>query len=182
VANKSQLPAVVPLCAKPTSLAYVNKPLSQRWRVDAECKRLGWVMVPHTAGENITSAVAAGFDRLQASLYQHGLYEIAHPHLLSNVERLEEKLVEQLCDLAKGWLSARLNGWQKARTVIVTNQVAVQTVSDLVSSLFVSLGTKISDYKLINDKDDQEALILLNLENLQEDVTEGIVKIVRGWK
>jgi hypothetical protein len=55
-------------------------------------------------------------------------------------------------------------------------------VDDLMSNLFTSVGTKISDYKLINDGDDREALILLDLENLQEDVMEAVVKVVRGWK
>jgi hypothetical protein len=182
VASKSQLPAVIPMRMKPVSLAYAQQPLSQRWRVDAECKRLGWVMVPHTAGDDITSAVASNFDKFQNSLYQHGLYEIAHPKLLSNIERLEDKLTEQLCDIAKGWLKTRLTGWQQARIVIVTNAVAVQMVDDLMSNLFTSVGTKISDYKLINDGDDREALILLDLENLQEDVMEAVVKVVRGWK
>lgn len=251
MANRSQLPAVIPMRTKPTSLAHVQQPLSQRWRVDAECKRLGWVMVPHTAGDDITNVIATNFDKLQESLYQHGLYEIAHPKLLSSIERLEDKLTEQLCGIANTWLRMRLAGWQKSATftgsisngvlttigaventinpgavlsgdtvatgtviisqltgsvtggagtyavspsnqsvasapltatVILTNAVAVQMVDELMSKLFSSLGQKIADYRLINDKDDQEALLLLDLENLQEDVREGVVNIVRGWK
>jgi hypothetical protein len=208
-------------------------------------------MVPHTAGDDLTGAVASNFDKFQMSLYQHGLYEIAHPTLLSNLERLEDKLTEQLCDLADGWLRTRIGGWQKSgtftgaitngvlttigavesiinpgavlsgeavatgtvivsqltgsviggagtyavspsnqsvtsayltATMILTNAVAVQMVDELMSKLFNSLLQRISDYRLINDGNEHEALILLGIENLQEDAMEAVVNIVKGWR
>jgi hypothetical protein len=182
VASKTRLPAVVPTRTKPQSLAYVEKPLSQRWIAHAQCQRLGWVMVPYDATECLTHAIADPFDELAHSLCEEGFFEFIHPDLLKGLNDLEKFLVDDLCGLAQGWRKTRITGWEKNRTVIVTNADAVLSVDSVMTDLFSKLGTKINDYKLLDDKSMDDARIFYALERLQEYVIRNVLKIVKGWK
>ena len=182
MASKSHLPAVVPTRTKPQSLAYVEKPLSQRWLAHTKRQRLGWVMVPHSATEDITHAIAAPFDELAHALCEEGFFEFAHPDLLKGLNDLEKFLVEDICSLAQGWRKLSITGWEKQRTVIVTNEDAVLRVDDVLTDLFGKLGTKISDYKLLDDRIDNDNRIFYAIERLQEYVIRNVLKIVKGWK
>jgi hypothetical protein len=182
VANKSHLPVAIPTRSKPQSLAYVEKPLSQRWLAHTKRQRLGWVMVPHSHAEDITRAIAEPFDEMSHALYSEGFYEFIHPDLLKGLNDLEKFLVEDICALATGWRKTSITGWEKSRVVIVTTGDAVLEVDKVLTDLFGNLGTKITDYSLLNDKSDDDKRILFALERLQEYVIRNVLKIVRGWK
>jgi hypothetical protein len=182
VVSKSHLPAVVPTRTKPQSLAYVEKPLSQRWMADARCERLGWVMVPYDATENLTHAIADPFDELAHAMASEGFFEFAHPDLLKGLNDLEKFLVEDLCSLANSWRKTRITGWEKSRTVVVTNEAAVIRVDEVMTDLFGKLGEQIKDYNLLDDRDRNDARIFFALQRLQEYVIRKVLKVVRGWK
>jgi hypothetical protein len=163
---------------------------SRRWLMEAECKRLGWVMVPYNAGVPLSKAVASSFDTLQKAITVKQL--VVHTSLLDLIERLEAALIEKLCDLATTLLVTRSDRWtqyemaktekEKSDIEVFTNEVAMAFVSDLLEALFARLHRQITDYALINSKDPQDKLMFLELECLEDKVKEDVLKIVGAWK
>ena len=85
--------------------------------MEAECKRLGWVMVPCDAGEPLSKAIANSFSTLQTAITLKQL--VVHTSLLDLIERLEAALIEKLCELATSFRDTRsdsLTKYEKAKT------------------------------------------------------------------
>jgi hypothetical protein len=158
--------------------------------MEAECKKLGWVMVPYDAGVPMSKAVAACFLKLQVAIELKQM--VVHTSLLDLIERLETALIEKLCDLATTFRSTRAERWEtyrnaktdaeKAAVVVLTTANAVEFVGDLIDELFARLHKQVTDYDLIDSKDRQEKLMFLELECLETKTKEDVVKIVGAWK
>ena len=168
-------------------LAVVN---SRRWLMEAECKKLGWVMVPYDAGVPISKAVAASFFKLQVSIELKQM--VVHTSLLDLIERLETALIEKLCDLATTFRETRAERWEtyrnaqtdieKSNITVMTTAIAVEFVGELIDALFARLHRQITDYGLIDSKDAQDKLMFLELECLETKTKEDVLKIVGAWK
>jgi hypothetical protein len=158
----------------------MTKPKTRRWLVDAKCKRLGWVMVPVTAGDDITHVIAKNFDKMEQAFITKKIP--VHESLLDLLERLEGSMIEKLCELANGWRKTRITKWQQARTEIVSTKAALRLVLELLDDLFERMHTRITDYTLIDVTKDQDKLVFLELECLEEKVIEDVTKIAKGWK
>ena len=161
------------------SLAWEHRELSRRWIVDAQCKRLGWVMVPCGAGEDLTNIIADAFDALERNVILQKLR--VHESLLTLIESLEESLIVQTCDLTSGWRKTRITRWEQARVEIVTNARAVEKLTQLLQALFERMHVRITDYSLIDAENDKDKLVFLELERLEEKVTEDVIKLAKGW-
>jgi hypothetical protein len=157
-----------------------EKPKSRRWLVDSKCKKLGWVMVPVTAGDDLARAITKSFDKMEQAFITKKIP--VHESLLDLIERLETNLIEKLCELANGWRKTRITKWQEARTEIVSMAGALTVVLELLDQLFDRLHTRVTDYTLIDTSKDQDKLVFLELECLEEKVIEDVAKIVKGWK
>jgi hypothetical protein len=168
------------LNTRPKSLAYRPQKLSRRWLADAQCKKLGWVMVPYDASEKLTHAVAGAFDILQTAITVKKL--VVHTSLLDMIERLETALIEKLCDLASSFRRTRITRWEQTDIEVVTAKAALGFVTELLEALFSRLHTRITDYTLIDCNNPDDKLTFLELECLEEKVVEDVTKIVEGWK
>jgi hypothetical protein len=158
--------------------------------MEAECKKLGWVMVPYDAGVPMSKAVAACFLKLQISIELKQM--VVHTALLDLIERLETALIEKLCDLATTFRTTRAERWElyrNARTdsekndiTVLTTATAIDFIRELMDALFARLHRQIGDYALIDVKDARDKLMFLELECLEEKVKEDVLKIVGAWK
>jgi hypothetical protein len=155
-------------------------PLSKRWLVDARCKRLGWVMVPHTARADLENEIADAFDEFVSIIFNQKI--VVHPMLLNRIQSLEKSMIEKLYELAENWRKTRIERFEEARVEVVTNRIAMAIILDLVAALFVRLDNKISDYNLIDMDTKDGELVFCAIEVLDERVTEAVTTIVRSWK
>jgi hypothetical protein len=112
------------------ALVVVN---SRRWLMEAECKKLGWVMVPYDAGVPMSKAVAKSFEQLQNAIELKHM--VVHTSLLDLIERLETALIEKLCDLATTFRETRAERWEahrNATTDAEKNAITVMTTANAI--------------------------------------------------
>jgi hypothetical protein len=154
---------------------------SQRWQGAEECKRLGWVIVPVTAGIAVAAAVTKTFDKMTNALVVKKIP--VHESLLDLIERLESSLIEQVITLADGWRRTRIDRWQIDGVDVVTNAMALKAVLEVLEEQFSELDALINKHHLVDvapNKNDK--LVLLELYLVEASVEKDITKIVKGWK
>jgi hypothetical protein len=147
--------------------------------IDRRLRQAGWVIVPERYGASITDAAAEPFDAMWESIEKKDIH--VHESLISLLERLEAKLVRKFIQMAGAWVGAEWKARKDDTTPAVTVKDAISEATEEIKALFDSVHSAAHQFELVNDGK-KDKLIFLEMRLLEEDVLEGILSLIKGWK